>query len=322
MESLKSGSQNYQKGMGFELSNSKEFQLHTEPIWTICLLEDERIATGSEDKLIKIFNVKVGQCEITIEAHTCGITNLSLLKNGHLVSSSKDMKIKIWEITKNNYQLIKTLNEHRGYVFKTIEISCNRIVSCSNDCTLKFWKNSVPYNCIKTVSTERGAAYFQLLEMKNKKQIISGNSEEISFWNSSTYALEKTIKHNLHIPHLFDAITLIEIKDSKILIGGTYCVIVLNTKTFQVESTIKNGIFKIIRYFFPINDDCVLCQGMSGIFEKNECSFAKLELSTLTIIDSIKQNFTFASLVLNLNNWEIALGDKKGYLKTVKIFHE
>ena len=67
-------------------------------VWSVVKLkEDNKIASASFDKTIKIWDIDEKKCINTIKGHKQDITILYLLSDGRLVSGSTDMKIKIWE---------------------------------------------------------------------------------------------------------------------------------------------------------------------------------------------------------------------------------
>ena len=76
---------------------------HTGPISALVLLSSRALATGSDDRTIKIWDLNTGTLRFTFDVsnggHADKITQLILLSQsgGHLASASKDGKIKIWQ---------------------------------------------------------------------------------------------------------------------------------------------------------------------------------------------------------------------------------
>jgi len=90
-------------------------QAHTKAIIrAICVLESGLIATGSEDRTIKIWkqiNESSLQSVAHLKEHRDRVNALILLKNSSLVSSSDDKSIKVWNrIKKNTFGCVSTLN--------------------------------------------------------------------------------------------------------------------------------------------------------------------------------------------------------------------
>ena len=116
-------------------------------MFCLTLLNDERVASGSGDHLIIIYNKNNFQPDIIIKEHKNFVLSLYQLKNGFLASSSYDNTIKLFSIKENEYQIIQTLDLHKNAVFRIIELSNNSLVSCSDNSTIIFYiKEPLKYN--------------------------------------------------------------------------------------------------------------------------------------------------------------------------------
>jgi len=83
---------------------------HTDFVRALSVLPDGSLASGSEDKTIKIWDVRNGQTIKTLTGHTSYVYALSVLSDGSLASGSSDSTVKIWDL--KNGQTIKTLTGH------------------------------------------------------------------------------------------------------------------------------------------------------------------------------------------------------------------
>ena len=71
------------------------------------------IVSGSNDKIIKIWNYEVGQCIKTLKGHDGGVCLMTYITNSQLIaSSSRDKTIKVWNYESN--QCLKTLKSHKN----------------------------------------------------------------------------------------------------------------------------------------------------------------------------------------------------------------
>ena len=62
-------------------------------------MDGQRIASASDDKTAKIWNVKTGACEVTLEGHTESIRSVAFSADGKcIVSASDDKTIKLWKV--------------------------------------------------------------------------------------------------------------------------------------------------------------------------------------------------------------------------------
>lgn len=84
---------------------------HKEWIRCIRYLTKHRgmIVSGSDDYMIKIWNVETGECLNTLRGHEDSVTCFELCDD-KLMSGSWDGTIKVWDLNRN--ECVKTLNGH------------------------------------------------------------------------------------------------------------------------------------------------------------------------------------------------------------------
>lgn len=231
---------------------------------SLSLLNDGRLASGSCDTKIRIYNLDNYQCELIIKEHSQAINSLCTLENGCLVSSSDDGTIMMFEINKKEYKLLTTLAKHSNSVTKVIKLSNNRLGSCSLDRTIKIWNTEKPYFCIKSIEVPSVKSF---IELKNQKYIVSTGiyDETLSFWNNTSYICEKKIEGI----ECLGVDGLIEIKNNRIVVGGTCGVCVVNATTFTIDIQF-NREFDCVTSLVLMDDNTVFCgckyKGEEGCF--------------------------------------------------------
>ena len=62
-------------------------------MWSLCVLENGDLVSGSEDKTIKLWNPIDGSLKKTINGHTGAVGTLVAHRNGSFISSSTDKTI-------------------------------------------------------------------------------------------------------------------------------------------------------------------------------------------------------------------------------------
>lgn len=103
----------------------------------LCLTIDlNRLATGSLDKTIKLWNLFDGSLKLTLHGHLKGVWCLKFITKYLLCSGSYDSTIKIWNL--KNATCSRTLFSHFGPVWHLCKYE-NIIVSASQDKTAKVW---------------------------------------------------------------------------------------------------------------------------------------------------------------------------------------
>ena len=115
-------------------------QGHNNVINTLCVLPDNRLASGSQDNTIKIWNLETYQCDTTI-VEEGPIKELCLLPTDDLVVGLNNGKIKIWNIKTN--KCMETLNEHNAAIIGLFLLPDGSLISASKDGNIKIWENDI-----------------------------------------------------------------------------------------------------------------------------------------------------------------------------------
>ena len=72
---------------------------HTSDVYSVVILSENRLASCSFDKSIKIWNLSRLTCEQTLTGHTSVVYSLVVLSENRLASASADHSIKIWDLS-------------------------------------------------------------------------------------------------------------------------------------------------------------------------------------------------------------------------------
>jgi WD40 repeat protein len=81
---------------------------HTDEILALIMLSDGRLACGSKDRTIKLWNIHTRACEATLEGHTDLIRGLFHLRDGRLGSFSKDGTLHAWNVADGTHEVIRS----------------------------------------------------------------------------------------------------------------------------------------------------------------------------------------------------------------------
>lgn len=73
-----------------------------------------RLATGSQDHTLRIWDVDTGECMKLLHGHTDTIRTLQVLRDGFLASGSKDKSIRLWHV--NSGTLVYSIEEAHAKV--------------------------------------------------------------------------------------------------------------------------------------------------------------------------------------------------------------
>jgi len=158
--------------------------LHKDTVYCFTILKDGRLASGSYDSRIIIYNKKTYQLDFEIKEHRGAINCIITLSSGILASCSWDSSIKLFNIIGNEKKIMQTLNYHTDEVFKIIELKNKTLVSCSNDNFVIFYnkdkiKNKyVPYHKLSVNNY-----CFNIIETKDNEICYSEKDKTIYFYN-------------------------------------------------------------------------------------------------------------------------------------------
>jgi WD40 repeat protein len=110
---------------------------HTGPVYTLCLLADGRLASGSEDGTIRLWDAATGAETACLKGHTGWVTALCLLADGRLASGSTDRTIRLWDVATGAETA--RLEGHSVVVTALCLLADGRLASGSDNGTIRLW---------------------------------------------------------------------------------------------------------------------------------------------------------------------------------------
>ncbi|UYM16879.1 WD40 repeat domain-containing protein [Endozoicomonas euniceicola] len=130
---------------------------HNNWIYSVTPLADGRLASGSLDRTIKVWDLSKpdgSQCVATLSRHTSWVNSVTSLADGRLASGSRDKTVKVWDLSKpDGSQCVATLSRHTSWVNSVTSLADGRLASGSRDKTVKVWDLSKPdgEQCVATL---------------------------------------------------------------------------------------------------------------------------------------------------------------------------
>ncbi|MBD2520655.1 trypsin-like peptidase domain-containing protein [Nostoc sp. FACHB-973] len=197
--------------------------------------DGKTLASGSDDKTIKIWNIATGQEIRTLNGHSDSVISVAISPDGKtLVSGSSDKTIKIWNIATG--QEIRTLNGHSKLVW-SVAISPDGITlaSGSNDNTIKIW-NIATGQEIRTLNSKSVPAWSVAFSPDGRSLASANPDKTIKIWNIATGQETRTFNG-----HYFPVNSVTFSRDGKTLASGSYdeTIKIWNIITGQEIRTLK-----------------------------------------------------------------------------------
>lgn len=163
---------------------------HLSEVNCLKLLDDGRLASGSNDNTIKIWN-REGKCEFTLEDRGSGYIlcleefKMNVRSENVLLCGSFDHKIRAWDLTKRI--VTQTFEDHSDWITvikQTPSSNPSQFVSGSYDKTIKIWNiNSIC--CIKTLKGHTDYIIDLEIDLKTSTLISCSYDKTIRCWHEN-----------------------------------------------------------------------------------------------------------------------------------------
>ncbi|PHH53425.1 Vegetative incompatibility protein HET-E-1 [Ceratocystis fimbriata CBS 114723] len=155
--------------------------------------DGQRLASGSCDKTVKIWDATSGACLQTLQGHADEVTSVAFSDDGQrLASGSLDKTVKIWDATSG--ACLQTLEGHAEEVASvTFSNDGQRLALGSYDQTVKIW-DATSGACLQTLE---GHDYWvtSVTFSNNGQQLASGSYDKtVKIWDATSGACLQTLK--------------------------------------------------------------------------------------------------------------------------------
>ncbi|UKZ84837.1 uncharacterized protein TrAFT101_000727 [Trichoderma asperellum] len=161
---------------------------HGSEVNCVVLLGDSKLATGSNDETIKIWDIATGTCLQTL-ARDSSLSLLSL-KNEKLASGSRDATVRIWDIVTG--VCVQTLQGHSRPVTSIIALTENKLASGSLDNTVRIWDMAAGI-CIRILKGHRFPVK-SITALTDDKLASGSNDQTTKIWDIDTGVCVQTLE--------------------------------------------------------------------------------------------------------------------------------
>ncbi|KAF9162975.1 U3 small nucleolar RNA-associated protein 13 [Actinomortierella ambigua] len=161
-------------------------QAHDKDINAIAIAPNDKIfATGSQDKLAKIWNLQEGTLMGTCKGHKRGVWSVQFSPVDQcLATSSGDRTIKLWSL--NDFSCLRTFEGHTNSILKVDFLTSGlQLVSCGSDGLVKLW--TIRTNeCVATLDNHTEKIW-ALAVRKDESTVVTGGADSmINLWEDFT----------------------------------------------------------------------------------------------------------------------------------------
>ena len=175
------------------------------------------VASGGVDRVVKLWDIRAGECIANLEGHTYPILSLDFSPDGdRLVSASGDTSLAIWDV--DNKTQLHQMKGHALYVVSCAwDPNSDRIVSGGVDAVVNLW-NAQTGKLLESYEEHRTAVNDVKFNLDGSI-LASGSSDSIIIlWDTEGYGIK--IEKKLH-GHSDDVRCIGFSTDSKYIASGS-----------------------------------------------------------------------------------------------------
>ncbi|QKD56751.1 uncharacterized protein FOBCDRAFT_321215 [Fusarium oxysporum Fo47] len=169
--------------------------------------DGQRLASGSVDNTVKIWDAATGACLQTLKGHGSLVKSVVFSADGQrLASGSVDNTVKIWDATTG--ACLQTLEGHSGSVNSVVfSADGQRLASGSYDNTVKIW-DATTGACLQTLEGH-GSWVTSVVFSADGQRLASGSYDNtVKIWDTATGACLQTLNVGAELSRLsFDPTT-------------------------------------------------------------------------------------------------------------------
>jgi len=193
----------------------QQFQGHTKAVRHVVFNpQGTMLASGGDDKSVRIWNVEDGSCRKTVFGHSAAVLALAFSPDGRvLASGSFDKTVRIWDAMSG--ACLAILKAHGNFVSGvSFHPNGHLLASCSGDMTIRLW-NWKNKECV-AVLDDHTDYVSSVAYSKDGKYLASGSGDStIRLWDTAAQTCQVIRSHQ-------QAITCVRFStDSKWLVSAS-----------------------------------------------------------------------------------------------------
>jgi WD40 repeat protein len=157
---------------------------HSRGVRALCVLPDGRLASGSSDNTIRLWDVTTGAESARLEGHPYEILALCVLPDGRLASGSHDRTIRVWDVMTGAESA--RIEGQSGMVLALCALPDGRLASGSSDNPIRVWDVKAG---VESARLEGHSRWVNALCVLPDGRLASGSLDNtIRLWDATTGA--------------------------------------------------------------------------------------------------------------------------------------
>jgi len=158
---------------------------HTGAVWSVAFSHDGlRLASGSHDSTVRIWDTETGVVQWTLEGHTGGVCSVAFSHDGRrLASGSYDMTVRIWDPETGVVR--RTLKGHTNVVYSVAFSHDGRLASGSRDTTVRIWDTEMGV-VQRTLEGDTGEVLSVAFSHDGRRLASGSYDKTVQIWDTET----------------------------------------------------------------------------------------------------------------------------------------
>ncbi|ESU15454.1 hypothetical protein FGSG_08955 [Fusarium graminearum PH-1] len=209
---------------------------HSKRVNSVVFLHDsKKVASGSWDDTIRIWNAETGECERVLEGHSADVNSVVFSHDSKKVASgSIDQTIRIWNAETGECE--RVLEGHSNSVNSVVfSHDSKKVASGSIDQTIRIW-NAETGECERELEGH-SADVNSVVFSHDSKKVASGSIDEtIRIWDAETGECERELKGHSDMVN-----SVVFLYDSKKVASGSWdkTIRIWDAETGECERELK-----------------------------------------------------------------------------------
>jgi hypothetical protein len=174
-------------------------------------LSDGRLISGSDDKVVRIWDTVSGSCIGSLKGHEEPVSSLAVLGDGRLASGSDDETIRLWDLESGKCTAV--LRGHAGGVASLVPVYNGCLASGSGDATIRLW-DTASGRCTGVLKGHQDWI-FSLALLEDARLASGSDDNTIRLWDLKTGVCTFVLKG-----HADSVSSLVVLRDGRIASGS------------------------------------------------------------------------------------------------------